>query len=73
MISSGIFAHDIHGKGPTGRALEAGYNCRAYNEDGSYSYGLSENIYEYLKESLENLFPFWEGGEEWLKWSGVTG
>jgi len=25
------------------------------------------------KESLENLFPFWEGGEEWLKWSGVTG
>jgi len=26
-----------------------------------------------VQESLENLFPFWEGGEEWLKWSGVTG
>jgi len=26
-----------------------------------------------IRESLENLFPFWEGGEEWLKWSGVTG
>lgn len=47
MISSGIFAHDIHGKGPTDRALEVGYNCRAYNEDGSYSYGLSENIFQY--------------------------
>jgi len=28
---------------------------------------------KYVQESLENLFPFWEGGEEWLKWSGVTG
>ena len=60
MISSGIFAHDIHGKGPTDRALEAGYNCRAYNEDGSYSYGLSENIYEYPRIT------------EWSTWEAST-
>lgn len=39
--------HEINGKGPTDRALEAGYNCQAYRGDGSYSYGLSENIHEY--------------------------
>ncbi|MCY3538181.1 MAG: CAP domain-containing protein [Synechococcus sp. SB0668_bin_13] len=60
MISSGIFAHDVHGKSPTDRALEAGYNCRAYNEDGSYSYGLSENIYEHPRIT------------EWSKWGTST-
>ena len=44
MISLGVYAHEIHGKDPTDRALEAGYTCRAYRGDGSYSYGLSENI-----------------------------
>ena len=41
--------HEINGKDPTDRALEAGYNCRAYRGDGSYFFGLSENIYEYPK------------------------
>ncbi|KKZ10281.1 MAG: hypothetical protein TQ37_08970 [Candidatus Synechococcus spongiarum 15L] len=49
MIRSGLFEHEINGKDPTDRALEAGYNCRAYHGDGSYSFGLSENIYEYPK------------------------
>ena len=48
MTRFGLY-HEIHGKDPTDRALEAGYNCRAYRGDGSYSFGLSENIYEYPK------------------------
>jgi len=48
MARFGLY-HEIHGKDPTDRALEAGYNCRAYHGDGSYSFGLSENIYEYPK------------------------
>ena len=44
MAARGIFSHYIDGDDPTDRALAAGYNCRAYHEDGSYSYGLSENI-----------------------------
>ena len=31
----------------TDRAMTAGYNCRAYSGDGSYSYGLSENVAEH--------------------------
>ena len=48
MTRFGLY-HEINGKDPTGRALEAGYNCRAYRGDGSYSFGLSENIYEHPK------------------------
>ena len=46
MIRSG-FSHILQGKDPTARALDAGYNCRAYSADGrSYTHGLSENIAE---------------------------
>ena len=48
MTRFGLY-HEINGKGPTDRALEAGYDCRTYHGDGSYSFGLSENIYEYPK------------------------
>ena len=41
------YGHEIEGKGPTDRAVAAGYNCRAYRADGSYSYGLAENISRY--------------------------
>ena len=44
MANLDIFSHDIGGKDPTDRALDNGYDCRAYWPDGSYSYGLSENI-----------------------------
>ena len=47
MARLGIYDHTIAGKGPTDRALENGYDCRAYYPDGSYSYGFSENIYQY--------------------------
>ncbi len=49
MARLGLLSHDIRGKDPTDRALTAGYNCRAYRGDGSYSYGLSENIAEHPK------------------------
>ena len=46
MVLHGL-RHTILGKGPTDRALAAGYDCRAYHGDGSYSYGLSENVTEH--------------------------
>ena len=46
MVLHGL-NHTILGKDPTDRALAAGYDCRAYHGDGSYSYGLSENIAEH--------------------------
>ena len=44
MAESGVFEHVIDGDGPTERALAAGYDCRAYRPDGSYNYGLGENV-----------------------------
>ena len=44
MAKSGEFEHIIDGDDPNDRALDAGYDCRAYFHDGSYSYGLGENI-----------------------------
>ena len=52
MVGSGLFLHRISGKDATDRAIDAGYNCRAYHDDGSYSYGLSENIAERPRVSL---------------------
>ena len=46
MIVHG-YGHIVFGKDQTDRALDAGYHCRAYHEDGSYSYGLSENIFRH--------------------------
>ena len=46
MVESGIFNHRIDGDGPTDRALDAGYDCRADLSGGRYSYGLAENIAE---------------------------
>ena len=47
MARLGLMSHDIGGRDPTDRAVTAGYNCRAYRGDGSYSYGLSENVAEH--------------------------
>ena len=47
MARLDAFSHTIEGKGPTDRALDNGYDCRAYLPDGSYTYGLSENIHQY--------------------------
>ena len=45
MVDADIFSHDISGEGPTDRALNAGYDCKAWNAAGtSYTFGLSENI-----------------------------
>ena len=44
MAGSGIFSHRIDGDGPTDRALDAGYDCRADLGGGRQSYGLAENI-----------------------------
>lgn len=47
MARLGLLSHDIGGSDPTDRATAAGYNCRAHLGGGWYSFGLSENIYEY--------------------------
>ena len=47
MARLGLLSHDIGGNDPTERAMAAGYNCRAHIGGGWYSFGLSENIYEY--------------------------
>lgn len=36
--------HVLGGKDPTDRAISGNYRCRKYHDDGSYSYGLSENV-----------------------------
>ena len=52
MARTGLSKHTIDGKDPTDRAIEAGYTCRRYFSDGSYTYGLSENIYMYPRVRL---------------------
>lgn len=52
MARLNLLEHEIGGRDPTDRALAAGYNCRAYSGDGSYTYGLSENIFEYPRVTL---------------------
>ena len=44
MAELGVFSHRIGGDGPTDRALDAGYDCRANLGGGRQSYGLAENI-----------------------------
>ncbi len=44
MAVSGVLSHTLRGQDATDRALAAGYDCRAFRGDGSYTYGLSENI-----------------------------
>ena len=38
------YGHEVLGLRASDRAKAAGYDCRAYHDDGSYSFGLSENI-----------------------------
>ena len=40
-------SHTFKGQNPTDRALAAGYDCKALRGDGTYTFGLSENIAEY--------------------------
>ena len=49
MARLGFMSHDIESRNPTDRAMAVGYNCRAYRGDGSYSYGLSENVAEHTR------------------------
>ena len=37
MLDQQTLSHLLRGEGPTERALKAGYDCRAYHSDGSYS------------------------------------
>lgn len=52
MLQQQTFSHSLRGEGPTERALKAGYDCRAYHSDGSYSYGFSENIAKHPRITL---------------------
>ena len=62
-------SHDIGGKDPTDRALDAGYDCRAYLPDGSYTYGLSENIFNYPRIREWLIWP--NGGRQVSKALGT--
>ncbi len=44
MASSNNLSHDLNGRGPTDRALDAGYNCRYSKGDGTRLFGFSENV-----------------------------
>ena len=45
MATAGLLSHNIGGKGPTDRALDAGYDCKTNSDDGSsYFQGVAENI-----------------------------
>ena len=45
MVDTGKFSHDVSEKNPTDRALDAGYDCKAWDLSGtSYTFGLAENI-----------------------------
>ena len=44
MARHDVMDHVLDGRHGTDRALEAGHTCRRYFEDGSYTYGLSENL-----------------------------
>ena len=60
MMSRHGYSHTVLGRGPTDRALASGYNCRAYRADGSYTYGLSENIHQLHRvTSWENRGTGW--------------
>ena len=60
MMSRHGYSHTVLGRGPTDRALASGYNCRAYRADGSYTYGLSENIHQLHRvTSWENRGAGW--------------
>ncbi len=56
-----VFSHEIDGKGPIDRATDAGYTCRVYRPDGSYAYGLSENIYKYPRVTEWSSSTRWGG------------
>ena len=44
MVRTGEFSHEIGGDNPTDRATKAGYDCKADQGGGRYTYGLAENI-----------------------------
>ena len=58
-------AHEIGGADPTDRALAAGYDCKAYRGDGSYSYGLSENVAEHPRVTGWSGVGFGGGPTMW--------
>ena len=64
MVRFGL-THDIQGMDPTDRALAAGYDCRAYHGDGSYSYGLSENVAEHPRVTHWSGVGFGGGSTRW--------
>ena len=65
MVRYGM-SHELRGKDPTDRALEAGYDCRAFHGDGSYSYGLSENIAEHPRVTYWSGVGFGGGPTRWM-------
>ena len=66
MASRDVFNHVLDGDNANDRALQAGYDCRAYHPDGSYSYGLSENLAQYPRVTM------WKGYYKILPWGSYS-
>ena len=64
MVRFGL-THVIQGKDATDRALAAGYDCRAFRGDGTYSYGLSENVAEHPRVTEWSGVGFVGGPTTW--------
>ena len=64
MVRFGL-THVVQGKDPTDRALAAGYDCRAFRGDGSYSFGLSENVAEHPRVTEWSGVGFGGGPTRW--------
>ena len=47
MAAQNLLEHELDGKGPTDRALDAGYDCRFDHGDGTRSFGFAENVAEH--------------------------
>ena len=68
MVAQNLLEHDLDGKSPTDRALEAGYDCRYDHGDGTRSFGFAENIAEHPRVRV------WEGYRGELdSWEPVDG
>ena len=66
MVAQDNFSHRLDGKAPTDRALNAGYDCRHYFADGSYTYGLAENIAKtYRVKGWSGVSRSWGSGWTW--------
>ena len=67
------YGHVVNGKNPTDRALEAGYDCKAWTSSTSYTFGLAENIYRLPRVKGWNGIRWGNGPTRWSPSEYVEG